>query len=91
MGDSGDYFRDLQADKAARREKLEPQRIEYARQKLTEAGCVVESGAVCPDGSSLRVTKNGKSWTLWPYTGWWNGPGGNQRGIASLLLEVNRG
>lgn len=88
MGEQAEeYFEDLRADKEARRAALEPQRREYAMRKLTEAGCVLGPG---PDENSLRVTKGGRSWNFWPYTGWWAGPNGNRRGIASLLQEVNR-
>jgi hypothetical protein len=85
MGEMAEDFRDLREASRARRGMLEPERMAYARERLIAVGCTVEDG---PDGASLDVEKAGKRWRFWPYTGWFNGPGGNKRGISHLLDAI---
>ena len=59
--------------------------MEYAKEQLQHAGAEVVDGA---DGASYVVKKGGKTWLVWPFKGFWSGPGGPGRGIAGLVAVV---
>lgn len=93
MGDMVDSFRFMKEERLKERQKVEPNRFEYATDKLMEAGHTV--GKNPKDEKSLIINGYIK---FWPYTGWYSGKGiGSGRGIHKLIAnlkdtsEVNNG
>ena len=66
--------------------KLEPQRIEYAKLELSKKGIEI----LFEDNVSLKFMINKKLITLFPYSGWFSGKGiKDGRGIENLLKQLN--
>ena len=88
MGDMGDLWRDVKADRAARREAEEPQAMDNAKRRLEAVGAVV----AVHDPWSFKVTRGRHRVHYFPLSGWYQGTV-TGRGIRGLLkaLEVPRG
>jgi hypothetical protein len=85
MGDMGDAFRDMKSMSQARRQKVEPSRMEVATEKVSELGYDVNSD----DGQSLTFELNGNTIRIFPYTGWFSGKGVKDgRGIFNLIEQL---
>lgn len=86
MGELAEDFAAFNAYKKEERANKEPGRIDYAVQKLMDAGYRVGK---CPNDNTQLIV-NGYI-KLWPYTGWWSGKGvGSGRGIHNLIKKLRR-
>lgn len=66
-------------------DKLEPHRINFAVQKLTEKGITITS----KDSTKITFDWNGNKITFFPYSGWHTGKGiKDGRGINNLLNQL---
>lgn len=84
MGELAEDFRLMKKVKLERRNSIEPSRLEYATDKLMQAGHSV--GLNPKDHKSIIV--NGYI-TFWPFTGWYSGKGiGSGRGIHNLIKNL---
>jgi hypothetical protein len=74
-----------------RQNRLEPKRIEYAKKKLQEIGCVIEY----EDNTKIIFLDKAKNRiTFYPYSGWHTGKSiKDGRGLNNLLeqLKVEKG
>ena len=65
-----------------RQNQLEPVRVDYAKQKLTEIGATVLSET----DKEIKFQYKNITATIFPYSGWWSGKGiGSDRGIDKML------
>lgn len=84
MGEMADDFKFMKEQRKKEREAKEPNRFQYATDKIMEAGHRV--GRVADDDKALMINGYIK---LWPYTGWWSGKGiGNGRGVHNLIKKI---
>lgn len=84
MGELAEDFAFMKEQRKKEREAIEPSRLEYATDKLMEAGHRV--GLDREDNKVLVINGFIK---LWPYTGWWSGKGiGSGRGIHNLIKKL---
>ena len=69
-----------------RQEQLEPQRMEYAAEKLHELGfCELNF----PSEKCIQFIFKGQIVTFWPYTGWHSGKSiKDGRGLQRLLNQL---
>lgn len=68
-----------------RQQELEPQRINFAVQKLSEIGIEVTS----KDSTKITFDWKGNKITFFPYSGWHTGKGiKDGRGINNLLKQL---
>ena len=68
-----------------RQQELEPQRINFAVQKLSEIGIEVTS----KDSTKITFDWQGSKITFFPYSGWHTGKGiKDGRGINNLLKQL---
>lgn len=68
-----------------RQMELEPQRIEYAKRKISELGYAITH----EDGNSIQFVHAGKTVTLYPYSGWFSGKTVRDgRGLHHLLQQL---
>lgn len=67
-----------------RQAELEPKRIEYAAQKISELGYITEIKGKC-----ILFQFNGYTVSFWPYSGWHSGKSIDQgRGLNNLLKQI---
>jgi hypothetical protein len=73
----------IEAEARERRSRLEPERMKRTEQSLLARGWKVSPG---PDGfKSFRVISPlGRSFVVWPYSGWWQGKTSG-RGFDGLI------
>lgn len=84
MGDMGDDFRAFKEYKQGVRNKVEPERFNYAVKKIHDAGFLADR--VLDDDKKLKV--NGYI-DFFPFTGWWSGKGiGSGRGVNELIEKL---
>ena len=70
-----------------REKKLEPIRLEYAKQEIKKLKLPI----TFQDEKSLKFTFNGNTITYFAYSGWASGKGiENCRGIDNLLKQINK-
>lgn len=68
-----------------REERLQPQRIAYAREQIEALGYEVRK----VDHTSIAFLFRGNTITVWPYSGWFSGRGVRQgRGLKKLLKQI---
>lgn len=68
-----------------RQDKLQPQRIEYAKKKLAELGIIIEKETP----TELHFVFKGHTIKFFPYTGWHTGKTiKDGRGIEELLTQL---
>jgi len=69
-----------------RQEKLEPERLEYASEKLHELGFL---DLVFPDEKCIQFVFKGQTVTFFPYSGWHTGKSiKDGRGLQRLLNQL---
>jgi hypothetical protein len=84
LGDMRDTFEAMRDTAIKKRQQTEPERMEYAENKLLELGWKVGSG---PDDKSFTViSPAGKRFNFWPFTGWFAGKT-RGRGLKNLIKE----
>lgn len=84
MSEVVEGFRFMKEHKLKERQAIEPNRFEYAIDKLMEAGHRV--GKNPEDSRSIIVNKYVR---FWPFTGWYSGKGiGSGRGIHELIKKL---
>ena len=70
-----------------RQKEIEPERFEYAKQKLSELGLEITYN----DGNRLEFMFKGHKIQLYPYSGWHTGKSIRAgRGIKNLLNQLKR-
>lgn len=69
-----------------RQNTLQPKRMEFAKQKITELGYTITSETE----TELRFELNGKIVCFFPYSGWHSGASiKDGRGLSKLLKQIN--
>lgn len=70
-----------------REEKLQPKRIEYAKEELLKLNIPV----IFEDTTTLKFEYNGNTITFFAYSGWFSGKGVQDgRGIDNLLKQLKK-
>lgn len=68
-----------------RQDELEPKRIEFAKNKLSDLGYEI----VGESDSCIQFIYNGNKISFFPYSGWYTGKGiGSGRGINKLMKQL---
>lgn len=79
------YFRKMARLDKEREQILQPERIDFAKQKLTEKGFEIHFEVK----TELRFNYKGNEIKFYPYSGWFSGKGINDgRGIKNLLKQL---
>jgi len=84
MSDLAEGFRALKEHRKQMRNDVEPSRMQYAKQRLSDLGYSFTS-----NDQSVRIIFKNKAIVFWPYTGWFQGCGISGRGIDRLLTKLN--
>lgn len=85
MGDMADNFNAMKQYNREKRAKIEPQRVQYAIDKLHNSGHRMDRTL---DDTKYLVDDY---IDFWPYTGWWSGKGiGSGRGIHELIKKLGK-
>lgn len=72
----------------AKRDKNEPQRVQYAITQLQRLGY---KPVWCPAVKAIKFTHNGNEITFFPYKGWFSGKGIQcGRGIENLIRQLKK-
>lgn len=86
MGELAEDFAYMKEQRRKEREAKEPSRLNYATDKLMQAGHRVSLDPA--DNKCLIVNGYIK---LWAYTGWWSGKGvGSGRGVHQLIKRLQK-
>lgn len=90
MGELRAVFDAMEKEREQRRKSLEPSRVQYATDLLTEAtyaiGWNAREKAIYVYHSNDRKHHIAK---LYPYKGWWSGKGiGSGRGVHKLMKKL---
>lgn len=86
MGDMREVFDDMRAERAERRQGLEPKRFKYAQDKFDEHG--IEWRKDSSDPSLMLVDGYIR---FWAFTGLYSGAGlGSGRGIHNLIKAIEQ-
>lgn len=68
-----------------KQQSIEPQRIEYAKEKITQLGYEITSET----DRSLEFYFRGHKVTFWPYSGWHSGKSiQDGRGLSNLIKQL---
>jgi hypothetical protein len=86
MGDMGEVFRDMTAEKKQRKESSEPKRMQYAIEQITKLGYEI----IEKDSTKIVFMFKDSPITFFPYTGWHTGKTiKDGRGINNLIEQLH--